>query len=51
MTALELAQALLRMVDFCGDGPVVVGGVVAATLLTVAFTFLLPRLHRPGVEA
>ena len=33
------------------SGPVVVGGVVAGTLLTVAFTFLLPRLHRPGVEA
>jgi UDP-GlcNAc:undecaprenyl-phosphate GlcNAc-1-phosphate transferase len=33
------------------SGPVVVGGVVAATVLTVALTFLLPRLHRPGVEA
>ena len=33
------------------SGPIVVGGVVAATLLTVAFTFLLPRLHRPAVEA
>ncbi|MAO82130.1 glycosyltransferase family 4 protein [uncultured Nocardioides sp.] len=33
------------------SGPFVVGGVVAATLFTVALTFLLPRLHRSGLEA
>lgn len=29
------------------SGPVVVAGVVVATVATVALTFLLPRLHRP----
>jgi UDP-GlcNAc:undecaprenyl-phosphate/decaprenyl-phosphate GlcNAc-1-phosphate transferase len=31
------------------SGPVVVVGVALATVATVALTFLLPRLHRPGV--